>query len=78
MNVGGLIKAAELIEDGRIDQFIHERYASFGEGIGRKIRAGETDLEELAALAAAKKAPADPGSGGQEYLESVLNQILFR
>ena len=74
----GLIKAAELIEDGRIDQFIREKYASFNDGIGRKIRAGETDLEELAALADAKKAPADPGSGSQEYLESVLNQILFR
>lgn len=74
----GLIKAAELIEDGRIDTFLQQKYASFETGIGAKIRSGETTLEELAAIAAEKKAPADPGSGSQEYLESILNQVLFR
>ena len=70
-------KAAALIEDGRIDQFIADRYASYRSGIGAKIRSGETTLEELAAYAAELKAPADPGSGRQEYLESVVNQVLF-
>ena len=40
----GLIKAAELIEDGRIDAFVKERYASFKEGIGEKIRNRQTTL----------------------------------
>ena len=44
----GLIKAAKLIEDGRVDNFVEERYASYKTGIGAKIRAGETTLEELA------------------------------
>ena len=74
----GLIKAAELIEDGRIDEFIRRKYASYEDGIGAKICAGETTLEELAAAAAEMKAPADPGSGSQEYLESIVNQVLFR
>ena len=73
----GLLKAAKLIEDGRIDKFIEERYASFQTGIGAKIRAGETTLEELAAYAEAMGAPELPGSGRQEYLESVVNQIMF-
>ena len=37
----GLIKAAELIEDGRIDEFVKERYASYQTGIGATIRSGE-------------------------------------
>jgi len=73
----GLIKAAKIIEDGRIDGFIAERYASFGSGIGAKIRSGETTLEELAAYAEEMGAPNLPGSGKQEYLEAVVNNILF-
>ena len=74
----GLIKAAEIIEDGRIDNFIKERYASYNSGIGKKIREGSVTLEECAAHAAALKKPADPGSGRQEYLEGIVNNILFR
>ncbi|NLO85719.1 MAG: xylose isomerase [Clostridiales bacterium] len=74
----GLIKAAALIEDGRIDEFVKDRYASYETTeIGKKIRAGETTLEELAALAAANGQPELPGSGKQEYLESVVNSVLF-
>ena len=73
----GLIKAAKIIEDGRIDGFIADRYASYNSGIGAKIRAGETTLEELAAYAEEMGAPALPGSGRQEYLESIVNNILF-
>lgn len=73
----GLIKAAAIIEDGRVDNFIRERYSSFESGIGAKIRAGETNLAELAEYAAKLSAPAMPGSGKQEYLESIVNSILF-
>lgn len=73
----GLIKAAKIIEDGRIDQFIADRYASYNSGIGAKIRAGETTLEELTAYAEEMGAPELPGSGRQEYLESIVNSILF-
>lgn len=73
----GLIKAAKIIEDGRIDSFIKERYSSYDEGIGKKIREGSTNLEELAKYASDLKAPALPGSGRQEYLEGIVNNILF-
>ena len=74
----GLIKAAEIIEDGRIDGFIKEKYSSFESGIGKKIRDKQTTLEELANRAAEMKKPSDPGSGREEYLEGVVNNILFR
>ncbi len=73
----GLIKAAAIIEDGRIDAFVEERYASYKTGIGAKIASGQTSLEELAEYAEQLGKPADPGSGEQEHLESVMNQILF-
>lgn len=74
----GLIKAAEIMEDGRIDAFVQERYASYGTGIGKKIVAGEVSLEECAAYAQALKRPELPGSGRQEYLQSIVNGILYR
>ena len=73
----GLIKAAELIEDARIDTFVKERYASFDSEIGRKIRAGKATLKELSERAVKQGDAPLPGSGRQEYLESVLNEILF-
>ena len=73
----GLLNAAKLIEDGRIDEFIKDRYSSFDGELGQRIRAGEATLPELAARADELGAPDLPGSGRQEYLESVLNQILF-
>ena len=74
----GLIKAAQLIEDGRIDQFIEQKYASWNSDLGKKIRNHETTLEDLAAYAEKLGNAELPGSGRQEYLESVFNSILFR
>jgi len=73
----GLRKAAQIIEDGRIDEFVQNRYASYKEGIGQKIVSEETSLQELARYAEAMGAPENPGSGKQERLEAILNQILF-
>lgn len=74
----GLLKAAKLIEDGRLDQFVKDRYASFYNAeMGKKILSGSASLEELAAYADKLGAPALPGSGKQETLESVVNSVLF-
>ncbi len=75
----GLIKAAAIIEDGRLDGFIEKKYSSFQTTeMGKKIMARTTSLEELAAHAAKLGKPELPGSGNQEGLESIFNQILFR
>ncbi|MCI8612797.1 MAG: xylose isomerase [Clostridia bacterium] len=72
----GLIKAQELIDDGRIDKFVEERYATFASGIGKKIVSGKETLESLSKYAMdLKNVEAD--SGRQEYLEQILNTVLF-
>lgn len=72
----GLRKAMAIIEDGRIDNFIKERYSSYNTGIGKKIVDGTTNFEELADYACKIK-DYSVDSGRQEYLESVVNEILF-
>lgn len=73
----GLINAAKIIEDGRIDDFIKEKYSSFNEGIGKQIRDNNVTLDELSKYAEDVKVCHNPGSGKQEYLESIINQIMF-
>ena len=73
----GLIKAAALIEDGRLATALRARYASFESGIGKQIDEGSATLEQLAAHALALGKTNEPESGRQEYLQSVLNQIMF-
>lgn len=72
----GLRKAAAIIEDGRIDEFVENRYKSYKSGIGAKIVNGEVGLEELCEYSL-KKEPELPQSGRQEYLETILNNIMF-
>ena len=73
----GLLKAAALIEDGRLDAFVQNRYAGYQQGIGKKIREGTATLAELAQRASDLKKPGLPTSGRQEELQSIVNQILF-
>lgn len=72
----GLRLAIKLIEDGRIDDFIKNRYSSYSSGIGKKIVEGKTSLEELANYALMHD-NIEVESGRQEYLETVLNDIMF-
>lgn len=74
----GLINAAKLIEDGTLDKFKEARYSSFrNTEIGKKIISGKTTLEELAFYADRLGAPALPSSGSQEYLQHVVNNVIF-
>ncbi len=73
----GLMKAAAIIEDGRLDAFVRDRYASFGEGMGRKITERKTSLKELAAYADSLGRPALPSSGNEEGLEAMINAIMY-
>ena len=73
----GLIKAAALIEDGRLEENLQNRYAGFREGIGKTIVDGTADLRSLAEYAARAGKTAEPESGRQERLQEIVNQILF-
>jgi len=73
----GFKAAWKLIEDGRVDQFVRKRYSSYDAGIGAKIKSGSTSLAELEQYALAMGDADVRESGRQEYLEGILNQVLF-
>ena len=73
----GLLRAADIITDGRIDSFVNWRYAAWNTDIGEQIRSGKATMEELEAYALAQGEPPLPGSGRQEYIEYIINEILF-
>ncbi|MGI6578910.1 MAG: xylose isomerase [Saccharofermentanales bacterium] len=71
----GLKLAAKIIEDGRIDSFIEERYSSYNEGLGAKVVAGTASLEELEQYALNLEEKPLP-SGRQEYLNAIINDLM--
>lgn len=73
----GLRIADKLIKDGRLDAFVEERYASFRSGIGAKIVAGTTTMQELEQYALAMGEVSSVRSGRQEYLENIINSVMF-
>lgn len=72
----GLRMAEKLIRDGRLEGFVKARYTSYQLGIGRKIVDGTTNFDELYAYALTHES-IQVESGRQEYLESILNEVLF-
>jgi xylose isomerase len=72
----GLRKAAKMISDRRIDQFIADRYASYSSGIGKRILDGSVTLEQLSDYSL-HLTNIEVESGRQEYLETILNNLLF-
>ncbi|MDE5565298.1 MAG: xylose isomerase [Oscillospiraceae bacterium] len=74
----GLRIADKMITDGRMDKFVADRYASWTTGIGADIISGKATLADLEQYALAKgEVTASLTSGGQEKLESILNNIMF-
>lgn len=73
----GLKVAEKMIKDGRIEDFVKTRYASYDKGIGKKIKDGTATIEELEEYAINLGDVTTNISGRQEYLESVLNSLLF-
>ena len=74
----GLRIAAKLIEDGRVDKFVADRYASWTTGIGKDIIDGKVTMEDLEKYALEKgEVTASLSSGRQEMLESIMNNIMF-
>ncbi len=71
----GLKIAAAIRADGRLEEFVRRRYASFDSGIGAKIEAGTATLEELSAYALQHGEPRIP-SGRQEMLENLINEFI--
>ena len=73
----GLRIAQRMIDDGRIEDFTAERYASYNSGIGKRIVDGTISMAELEKYALAMGDVKTNISGRQEYLEQVMNEIMF-
>jgi len=72
----GLKMAHRILQDGRLGAFVRDRYASFKTGIGADIASGKATLESLETYALGNGEPM-PEPGRQEYLESVINDVMF-
>ncbi len=73
----GLKIAQRMIDDGRIEDFTAERYASYTSGIGKRIVDGTVSMAELEQYALQMGDVTSNISGRQEYLEQVMNEIMF-
>jgi xylose isomerase len=72
----GLLIAERIIDDGKLDQFVADRYAGWDSKEGRAILAGKRSLDDLSAYVLKKDLEPQPKSGKQEYLEGLLNDYL--
>jgi xylose isomerase len=72
----GLKIAAAIRKDGRLDAFLKNRYRSWDTGLGRDIEKRKVGFKELSAYML-KKGEADANeSGGQEFLENLINEFI--
>ncbi|RPG84366.1 MAG: xylose isomerase [Coraliomargarita sp. TMED73] len=71
----GLKIADAIFRDGRLADFVKDRYATFDSGIGAKIESGEMSFVDLEKYALSNGEPALK-SGGQEMLENLVNEFL--
>ena len=69
--------ARKIVADGRIDEFVKQRYASYQSGIGKKILDRTATIDELEKYALSLGDVTTNTSGKQEYLEDVLNAVMF-
>jgi xylose isomerase len=72
----GLKIAAAIRKDGRLAEFMKQRYASWDSGIGAKIESGKASLKEIEAYILKKGEITANTSGRQEFLENLINEFL--
>ncbi len=72
----GLKIAAAIRKDGRLAEFMKQRYASWDSGIGAQIEKGKINLSDLAKYISKKGEAAPNQSGGQEFLENLINEFI--
>jgi xylose isomerase len=72
----GLKIAAAIRAEGKVDEFVKQRYSSFDEGVGAEISAGTQDFKSLEAYMLDKGEAAPNTSGRQEMLENLINTYI--
>ena len=71
----GLKIAAAIREDGRLGDFVKNRYSSWDDGLGAKVESKSMSLEDLSAHALGAGEPVID-SGRQEMLENLVNDFI--
>jgi len=71
----GLKIAHAIREDGRLDDFVKNRYSTFDSSIGAKVEAGTATLAELEQFTLSNGEP-QIASGRQEFLENLVNDFI--
>jgi xylose isomerase len=71
----GLLRAAAIIEDGRLDAFKAERYAGWSGSLGQAAVGAGSSLAATADLAVTHNLAPKPRSGRQERLENLVNRF---
>jgi xylose isomerase len=70
-----LLRAAAIIEDGRLEAFRAERYAGWKGELGQMIHAEGTTLAAIADRAVSANSAPELKSGRQEYCENLVNRF---
>ncbi len=71
----GLLRAAAIIEDGRLDAFKTQRYAGWRGEVGQAVAGPGASLAAAADLAVSRNFSPNPQSGRQEMLENLVNRF---
>ena len=72
-----LKRAAKMLQEETLQKIVNERYAGWNSELGQYILQGKTSLETLAQLVQQKDLAPKPVSGQQEYLENLVNQVIY-
>jgi len=68
--------ASKIVNDGKLDKFIADRYSSYTTGIGKEIADGKVGFKELEIYAMGHDQIVNK-SGRQELLEAMLNKYIL-
>jgi xylose isomerase len=72
----GLKIAAAIRADGRLGNFVKERYGSWDTSIGKEIESGDASFKTLEAYMLEKGDVTPNTSGRQEFLENLINEFI--
>jgi xylose isomerase len=72
----GLKIASAIRKDGRLAEFVKQRYSSWDSGVGKEIEAGQSSFAALEKYMLKKGEPAANTSGRQEFLENLINEFI--
>ncbi|OOF79206.1 xylose isomerase [Rodentibacter caecimuris] len=73
-----LKRAVKMLQQETLQKIVEVRYAGWNGEFGKQILQGGYSLEQLAQLVQEKGWDPKPVSGQQEYLENIVNQVIYR